>query len=606
MLGLPALTILVTFMLYYLQAGFLEMMEAKTYDLRFTLMRGPLAADERIALVAIDEKSIGELGRFPWTRRYYSQLLDVCARSGSKAVLFDVFFPERESVEADAGFAAAVKRSGIATLAVAFKINDAGEAEAIVDNLPELSRAAKRRGHLNIAPDEDGVLRWTPLVIPYGGKQYASLALEGAMAALGAGDMNIRRYGVDVGDIRIPTDSRKYMLIHYAGPPGTFKRYSFSDIIRQRIRPGELKDKILLVGVTALGIYDLRVTPFSNNAPGVEVNANIMDGILRGAFIERGVAEAVLDLLFIAALGLLAGLITFNFKAEIALPSVLLMLGGHVWFSYYMFLKGHWVSIVYPLMSAVMSYTASSAFRFMVVEKKAKEIKSMFSNFVSKKVVEELVRYPEKAKVGGELKTITILFADVRGFTTFSEKHSPAEVVRALNEYLSEMTDTVMKYDGTLDKFLGDGLLAFWGAPLEQKNHAELAVRCALRMLNRMDKLQRKWHSENREALSCGIGIHTGEAIVGNIGARDKKMEYTAIGDNVNLTSRIQGLSRTSERPIIISEALYKEVSGIVVVEPLGAATVKGRSGAVDVYALTGIQDENRVVKMIDSNIPRP
>jgi adenylate cyclase len=239
----------------------------------------------------------------------------------------------------------------------------------------------------------------------------------------------------------------------------------------------------------------------------------------------------------------------------------------------------------------VLAYSVTAYLRFFYLDRKANEIRSMFSSYVSKKVVDELVKEPELARIGGDSRVVTIMFADIKNYTTYSEKRRPQDVVKTLNDYLAEMTNVIIEHEGTLDKFLGDGILAYWGAPLEQEDHAELAVRCALEMIRRMAGLQRKWVSEGTEPLSFGIGINTGDVIVGNIGAKGKKMEYTVIGDNVNLTQRIQSESREVNCPVI-TDALFERVKDIVVAESMGAVTVKGKHIPFNIYALRGMRSE--------------
>lgn len=578
---------LIGVVLYYRQIGFLESFENKTYDLRFK-MRGPLPPSEDIALIIIDEKSIKELGRFPWTRKHYADLIDIVTAGGAKALLFDAFFPEKESLKADRAFANSVRRSGLVTLAVVIEFSKDGRAVNLIENLPLLQGFAKNISHINMTPDEDGVVRWSPLLLPYEDKPYSSLSLTAAKEALGADKIDAGDYEIEVGSVSIPVDSSYRMLINYSGHE-TYKRYSFSDVLKGRISKDELRGKILFVGATAVGIYDLRVTPLSNNTPGVEVNANIADNIIKGSFMRRGGKEALIDLLFIVSLTLITYFVTLKVRASIAFPFAVILMLGYIYFAYRVFLSGQWISMVYPVMSIIFSYSVSASLRFFTVERRAKAMRKMFSSYVSKKIVDELVRHPEKAKVGGDRKIITVLFTDVKGYTAFSEKHTPEVVVRILNEFLSEMTDAIMHYDGTLDKFLGDGIFAFWGAPIEQENQAELAVTCSLEMMKKMKRLQAKWVSEGREPLECGIGINTGDAIVGNIGVEGKKVDYTAIGDSVNLTHRLQNLSREVKKPVI-TEALYQRVKDIVDAECLREVTVRGREGAISVYAVKGLK----------------
>ncbi len=329
----------------------------------------------------------------------------------------------------------------------------------------------------------------------------------------------------------------------------------------------------------------MRISPFSNNISGVEVNANIADNLLRGDFIERGGVETLFDLLAIVIGGLLAALIAIRLRAALSFPLVILLTTAYTIFTCFQLAHGHWINLLYPLLAIVLVYLTSSYLRFFFLDRRSKQMRAMFSSYVSRKVVDELVRNPELAKVGGDSKVITILFADIKNYTSYSERRTPQEVVKTLNEYLAEMTHAIIDFDGTLDKFMGDGILAYWGAPLPQANHPELAARCALEMLRRLKLLHAKWAKEGTEPLCCGIGLHTGEVIAGNIGAEGKKMEYTVIGDAVNLTFRIQNESRKANAPVM-TEALYDRIRELVVVEPLGPVLVKGKDIPIDIFAL--------------------
>ncbi|MDP2166866.1 MAG: adenylate/guanylate cyclase domain-containing protein [Thermodesulfovibrionales bacterium] len=598
-LSLAFLVAVAVIALYYAQLGFFEGVERNTYDLRFKL-RGGLPPSGGVAVIAIDETSIGQLGRFPWSRKYYAGFINAVSDAGAKALLFDVFFPESESPEADGAFAAAMRRSGITTLPLVVEFSAGGGIARITENIPELQSASKNECTINIVPDEDGVIRWTPLVITGKDKSYPAIGLIGAKEALGAETVSTTDFKIMLGNREIPVNPiggsgpgrQLRMLINYTGPERTFQMYSFSDVLSGKVGRAELKDRVLLLGSTAMGIYDLRVTPFSNNMPGVEVNANIIENIVKGNFIKAGAGEALLDIAFIAVLAFSVFAVLLRVRALVAFPFVIALTAGYSYFAYVMFLRGHWLSMVYPVLSIIVSFSIASSLRFFIVEKKAKEVRAMFSSYVSKKVVDELVRHPERAKVGGERKTLTILFADVRGYTSFSERHGPEEVVGTLNEFLAAMTDVIMEHDGTLDKFLGDGIMAFWGAPLEQENHPELAVRCAMGMVKKMQWLQGKWLAEGKESLECGIGLNTGEVIVGNIGVEGKKLDYTVIGDNVNITHRLQVMSREAKSPVI-SETLYERVKDKVEVEPLGEVAVKGRHATVKIFALRGLKSRS-------------
>lgn len=588
---IPFLIIGVVISLYYGQPSLLETFEARTYDLRLRSWRGPVAPTGAVAIVAIDDKSIAELGRFPWSRQVFADLIDRLTAAGVRGIAVDVLFPETEAPATDAALAEAIARSGVTSLAGAFIFSPVGGPNTFLDSIPPIRQAAGPPSHLNVFPDDDGVVRWTRPAIPLNGELVPSLGLAAALFGFGEGTFEVGPYFLRAGPATAPLDAEDRLLINFRGPPGTFEQFSLVDVLRDRVPAEALRGKTIVVGPTAIGIYDLRVTPFSSNTPGVEVNANVADNLLRGDFIRRGGFEALIDLAAIVCCGLLVAVLAHRVRAAIGFPLVVAVSLGYLWFACAQVAAGRWLSIVYPLLSILLVYSTASYLRFFLLDRRSKQVRAMFSCYVSRKIVDQLVKNPELARVGGDSKIVTILFADVKGYTSYSEKRSPREVVRILNEYLAEMTDVIHEFDGTLDKFMGDGILAYWGAPLPQPNHAEQAVRCALEMLRRLGGLHAKWRREGTEPLDCGIGIHTGEVIAGNIGAEGKKMEYTVIGDAVNLTYRIQGESRRVNGPLI-SEALFAEVRDLVVAEPIGPFLVKGKEHPVNALVLRGMKGE--------------
>jgi adenylate cyclase len=601
---------------------FFEVLEEKTLDMRF-LVRGPIQPGSETVIAAIDEKSINKLGRFPWPRSVWGRVVDRLMEEGAKVIVFDVFFTEPENVESDDLFQRAIMRSGRVILPVVFDIGGEGYKEsgftakkidflqpsayAVLQNtdapftpfqagmvLPTLLRFssfAHSLAHINMNPDSDGTLRWEMLAIKYQDDYYGPIALQAARAYRGmpASALALDFEGqVRLGDSRIPVDQFGRLLINYRGPNGTFPHYSLSDIIDRNLPSGTFRNKIILIGATALGIYDLRVTPFSPNMAGIEKHASVVDNILRGDFLVRR-ELSVVALIFLFAIVLGISLPRLGAKAGAAL--FLALFAGYVGVVYYLFVaKGVWFNLVYPASALFFGYTTQTAYRFFTEERRARDIRRMFSSYVSKRIVDELIRDPDKAKLGGDRKEITVLFSDIRGFTSFSEKHQPEEVVKLLNEYLGAMTEIVFEYEGTLDKFVGDAIMALWGAPVGQPDHAERAVRCALAMIDRLKQLQAKWSAEGRYVIDIGIGINTGEMVVGNMGAEGKKMDYTVIGDNVNLGARLEGLTRQYNNHIIISEFTYSKVKDIIAVNELGSVTVKGKQKPVVIYDLVGMK----------------
>jgi len=602
---------------------FFEVLEEKTLDMRFQF-RGKINPGPETVIAAIDEKSIKELGRFPWPRSVWGRVVDRLTEDGAKVIVFDVFFTETENVESDDLFQQSIRRSGRVVLPVVFdligkyketgftdkkldfmvpsayrviKNNDAPfspiSATMVLPTLVRFSAFAKSIAHINMISDRDGTLRWEMLAIDYQGEYYAPIGLQAARIYL---DLKPEELSLDysgavrLGNITIPTDEYGRMLINYRGPNNTFPMYAVSDILDRKTPAGTFKDKLVLIGATALGIYDLRVTPFSTHMAGIEKHASVVDNILRRDFIRQS-ETAVVVLIFLFALVLGIALPRLGAGAGVALFLCLFI--GYLGFVYYLFaVQGIWFNLVYPASAILFGYTSLTAYRFFTEERRAREIRAMFSSYVSKRIVDELIRDPSKAKLGGDRKEITVLFSDIRGFTTFSEQHQPEEVVSLLNEYLGAMTNIVFEYEGTLDKFIGDAIMALWGAPVGQPDHAERACRCALAMIEKLKELQKKWANEGKYVIDIGIGINTGGMVVGNMGAEGKKMDYTVIGDNVNLGARLESLTRQYNSHIIISESTYAQVKDIVEAQELGSVTVKGKQRPVVIYNLLGLKKQ--------------
>jgi adenylate cyclase len=609
-------------LLYLVNASFLEVLEDKTLDLRFTL-RGKIAPGPETVIAAIDEKSISKLGRFPWSRSVWARVVDRLTEEGAAVVVFDVLFTESENVEADDLLQRAIRRNGRVVLPMDFDFSETGYKESGFTNKPvdfltpsayavlkntdapysplvakvvlppleRLSAEAESLAHINMIPDNDGTLRWEILSIKYHDDYYAPIGLQAARMyrKLGLQGLVLDGQGsVQVGDTVIPTDPLSRMLINYRGPDNTFPRYSVSDIVDYKTAAGSFKDKIVLIGATAIGIYDLRVTPFSNNMAGIEKHASVVDNILRGDFLRRTETSVVTLVFFFAVL---LGVLLPRLGAGAGAALFLALLGGYLGAVYYLFVaKGIWFNLVYPSFALFFGYTSQTAYRFFMEERRARDIRTMFSSYVSKRIVDELIRDPSKAKLGGDRKEITVLFSDIRGFTSFSEKLQPEEVVSLLNEYLGAMTEIVFEYEGTLDKFVGDAIMALWGAPVGQPDHAERACKCALAMIAKLKELQTKWAAEGKHVIDIGVGINTGDMVVGNMGAPGKKMDYTVIGDNVNLGARLEGLTRKYNNHIIISEYTFAKVKDIVQATELDSVTVKGKEKPVVVYDLVGLK----------------
>jgi adenylate cyclase len=611
--------------------SFIETLEDKLYDYRFKI-RGPIKPPQDIVIVAIDEKSIERLGRWPWSRDKIAHIVNKLNGAGASLIVFDVMFTEREIN--DKILAASINNAGNVIIPIVFDflkdskashdglninayqsiVNPEGfdkcstiSAKSVLVPIPEAAAAAMALGHINMLADRDGTLRWETMAIEYEGYLYPPIGLHAASLYLGIPrDRTAFSVcnGIVLGSKRdIPTDRHGRMLINYYGPSETFPYISISDILEDKIGSDALGEKIVLIGATAKGIFDLRVTPFTAEMPGVEKHASVIASIIDGRFINAVSENVNLTILLLS--GLLFSLLVSRYKAIVASLITLAFCGTILLSGYLLFVqKGLWLNITYPLLNVIFIFITVTAYRYAVEERYARRIRSMFSSYVTERVVNELIKNPGMARLGGERREITVLFSDVRGFTSFSEKHSPEDVVSILNEYLGEMTDIVFKWEGTLDKFIGDAILAFWNAPMKQEDHAELAVKCALNMVNRLQQLQKRWQDEGKPALDCGIGINTGEVIVGNIGAEGKKMDYTVIGDHVNLGSRIESLTRKYDTHIIISEYTLGKIRekvergglGHIYIGGLEKVIVKGKEKPVTLYELKPLPENEKTV----------
>jgi adenylate cyclase len=601
-----------------------ERLELLLHDMRYQI-HGKSSPPGEILIVGIDDRDIEKMGRWPWERARIASLMDRLSALGAKVIASDIILSEPS--KGDDELANTIRRSGnvILPIVFAFKgekrkaedealfasafptVRDAARlaifppmnAVSVLLPLEGLSSGACALGHINMFPDRDGVVRWEAMAVEYDGEIYPSIDVQAARLYLGLPQAAMSLFatqGVKLGERFIPTDPWGRSLIHYYGPERTFPYVSASDVLDGKVRPSQVKGRIVILGVTAVGIYDLRVTPMSPAMPGVEKHAHVIASILHNDFAVK--ADNLINLCIVLASGILFSLFIVRIRA---LWGALLSAGSIAamfLINYELFFRtGIWTALSYPANNILIIYLAVTAYRYTTEERYAKRIRSMFSSYVTEKIVNELIKNPDLARLGGERREVTVLFTDIRDFTSFSEKYPPEEVVAMLNEYLGEMTQIILAWDGTLNKFVGDMIVAFWGAPVPQENHAELAVKCALNMAQRLKELQEKWRSENKPVLDAGIGINTGEVVVGNIGAEGKKMEYTVIGDNVNLGSRVEGLTRAYDARIIITEPTLDAIRAAIAngtlwgvrVKGLEEVIVKGRTTPICVYELVAL-----------------
>jgi len=664
-ISLTFVSIVLVLALFLVGVPILDLIELKTYDLRF-VSRGHEDPSSAIVLAVIDEKSMDTEGRWPWSRSKIAALVDILSRERAKVIGFDVGFFEpdenssrklihqlQQDIEAldirdkklsvlmaaskingdnDLALANAIERSSAEVILGYFfhvgqtdtthrieqeeikqqlkriapskypliiyededmEIHPFIKAHAPESNLEILTRAARFSGYFNIMLDQDGVARWIPLIIECGENTFPALSLMCAWNFLDRPQLMVRvaAYGVEgvhMGERFIPTDENGQMLINYLGPAKSYPYFSISSILHGKFPKGAFEDKIVLVGMTAAGLSDIRTTPFDPLCPGIEIHATVIDNILSKRFLSRPRWAGVYDLLAIIVLGLLTGMVLPRLNALIGLLFVSALFILHIIAARWLFVhSGIWLSIVYPLMVVVITYISLTAYSYFSEARERKKIKGAFSRYVSPSVISEMLKHPEQLKLGGEEREASVLFCDLAGFTSVSENVTPHELITLLSDYFAEMTEALFAHEGMLKEYVGDEMMGIFGAPLEQPDHAERACSVALAMQDRQQALRQAWVKMGRPPLSARTGINSGPMLVGNVGSV-YRFSYGVLGDHVNLASRLEGLNKRYGTEIMIGENTARMVNGLFLLRELDIVRVKGKEQPVRVYELIG------------------
>ena len=483
---------------------------------------------------------------------------------------------------------------------------------ATMANIPALlspdNNNAATMGFFNVLPDADGVLRRALLVVPFdrSGKitdaeLYGSLEVQTIRLYLGVPSeqltVNYNQTGIvslQFGDkLQVKPDSIGRLAINYRGPERTYPYYSIVDVVQRKLPHGTFKDKIVLVGASATGIGDLRTPPYGGiTYPGVEVHANAIDNMLNHQALTRGAAQELSDIALILFFGIPVGIWMalvaprwMWFGLSFLVPLVLIDYGA--------FLRGWWLNFSVPALTLVSNVLLVSLYRALVEEKEKRRIRTAFGQYLSPEVIRRLLRNPKL--VEPKKTEITVMFSDIRGFTTISENLDAQDLALFLNQYLSDMTGLVFEYQGTLDKYIGDAVMAFWGAPFEVDDHAVNGCNSALKMMQRVREMQREWKAQGKPQLDIGIGLNSGVASVGNMGSA-LRYGYTALGDTVNLSSRLEGLNKDYGTHIIVNETTYTATQEAkFVYRELDLIRVKGKTQPVMIYELIGRAGEESV-----------
>jgi adenylate cyclase len=479
--------------------------------------------------------------------------------------------------------------------------HEGGVGYGIESNIRILAETARSYGFFNYGPERDGIYRRAPALVRYQDREwFPSLPIEMLKVYENIKDQSEVAYmgpngleRMEVGPHSFFTQPDGSFLINFAGPFKTYPHYSMADVIDGTVPPQTFKGKIVILGATALGIGDLRPMPFqTSDYMGVELHANVLDNLLNNdlpgrGFLKRGIYEESIDIVFILIFGIGMGYLFARLQPLHSTFSVIAALLAFYGITYFAFTHyGMWLYFVIPAGALVVNYGAITSFRMVFEEREKRKVRKTFERYVSPGVIRLIEQDPKKYfKAGGESKELTIMFSDIRSFTTISEGLTPDALVALLNEYLGEMTDILFTRWGTLDKYIGDAVMAFWGSPFPQADHSVRACHAALDMSKRLEELNLKWEVEGKQPLSIGIGINTGTVNVGNMGS-SRRFAWTVMGDPVNLASRLEGQNKEYHTARIISEFTYAQVKDHYVCRDLDRIRVKGKLKPVKIYEL--------------------
>jgi adenylate cyclase len=475
--------------------------------------------------------------------------------------------------------------------------------QGVIAPLASILAVADSGGFFTVRPDPDGTIRRYPLVGRVGKTTFPSLGIatlargkgrDGVAApvipisASGGGEAVLQ---VMVGDVAIDTDDSGRVPINYYGPYRDFPSWSATDVLHGRIPKEQMKGKIAIVGTTAPGTWDQRVTPFDDIAPGVITHATFMENVLGKELLERSQAVVVGELLAMLVLSVALAWLFSRVSSLAAAPALLAVMAAWTALAVVGLRRFDVViAIGMPLVQMMGMFLAGTTYRFFSEEREKRRTRETFSRFLSPAMVDEVLGKEGALKLGGDKRELTVLFSDIRGFTTLSEKLDPHVLLEFLNEYLTPMTDIIVQENrGTLDKYIGDAIMAFWGAPQEQPDHALLSCKAALQMMERLGQLKQRWHEQRLPEIDIGIGINTGPMSVGFVGSQDRFYNYTVLGDAVNLASRLEGANKEYGTHVIIGPTTFEQVEGSVVTRELDQVRVKGKREPVKIHELISL-----------------
>ena len=621
----------------------------RTFDM-FQLIDPRHKTVRPVTIVDIDDKSLAKLGQWPWPRTRIADLIINLTNNGAVAIGFDVVFSEpdrlnpdlvanqmrylddsirtklRELPSNDQILSEAIKRSHVVLgetgqPAITSEIDKTlpftgvatvGEEEAerflfefpgLLRNVPVIEKVAAGRGLFTIRTERDGLIRRVPMIMRAQGNIMPSLSLEILRVVTGTPTLLVRTDKTGIKAVRlkgveIPTDKNGQLWVHYARQDPSIY-VSASDVLDNTVPPSRIAGKLVLIGTSAVGLNDLKTTPVSSTMPGVEIHAQVLESVLSGAVISQPNDALGVELLAALIIGILVIIFTPNLgpvRLVLAGAMFAAVLVGTSWFYYWKY--RYLIDFTYPLLSTTAIYLTLIFSSFVREQRQRKEIRGIFAQYMSPVLVEQMAQSPEKVVLGGEEREMTIMFSDVRGFTTISEsyKHDPQGLIALMNRFLTPLTDVIIEEKGYVDKYMGDAIMAFWNAPLDDKAHEVNACEAAIQMLEKIDVVNKEREQEAADGghiyipLNVGIGLNTGIGVVGNMGS-DLKKNYSVLGDSVNLASRLEGQTKEYGFPIIVGSRTALAAKDKFAILELDFIMVKGKTEPEVIYAIAGRED---------------
>lgn len=600
----------------------------------FFEIRGEIKTSDKVIIIDIDEKSIQKIGQWPFSRDYIAQVLINLTNSGIGMIGLDIIFSESDrsspsnmakilGVEGEFQDNDKLLGQVIAntptilgyffTKDLSYKDKKAPNipakyqgmmknnqnlvsSEGVVTNVEDIQNNAYSSGFFNAYSSNHGKITKMPMVLSYKDKIYPSLSLEMVRIALNSENVNLIEdefgiKGLQLNELYIPTDKNGFMSINFRGAKNTFKYLSFVDILEGNYKQEDIQGKFALFGTSAITLADLRAMVYDLAIPGVEIHANIIDNILSGDFLYEHSSSIAIDSITIFLLTIVLGLLYMYLNAISVVPVFILITTSLYSFYYYLlFTKGIIVDLFYPLVAIITTTLIALIVNYSKEQKQKDIIKDKFSRKVSPAVVNDLLN-KNNDSFKGIKKEVSIFFSDIRDFTPLSEKiNDPEELIKVLNLYMEPMAQEIIKTNGTIDKFIGDAIMAYWNAPQDIPNHVDCAISSALNQVEALKKLNLKLQEEYDIELKMAIGIHTGEVTVGEMGSTGRS-DYTIIGDNVNLASRIESLTKTFGAQIMISKESKDKLQNDYIFKELACVEVKGKTLPVNLYEVISLKE---------------